>query len=336
MARYDDFDEDDPYRRRIEDGLEDGPVGPPRDPGAIQASAQRGIGAEPSGAFDRTQFRNSWMSQGGRYGGDVDRFIRDNPSFATGVTGVSGNQSGAYRFPTGEVLDLVGDKGGRNSAEWTGAGHQAALGGAIQPYAGDGSGRSGGRAGAAGTSSGGSAFQQQIRQILLDRLSQLQQPVGIGDPALKGQSDAYRVSRERGAAQERAQAAERAAFEGLNLGGQGSGSFNTDIQGIREQAGQDIAAYDADLVGDDVRQRRAELQSLLRLAVDSGDAESARELQLAIAEMDDELGRANLGQRRYEFDDTLGYRQGRDYEDDLYRDAILASMGINLDREEGA
>lgn len=280
----------------------------------------------PTGSFDRQKFRDAWMSGSG----SLDDFVKNNSSFASGV---SVNKDRAT-LPTGEVLDLVGDIGGRNSHEWTGTGYNA-QGVADQGGGGTPSSFSGGGGGGVPQ---GSEFQQQVRAQLMAQLGQLSQPVTGQDPAISGVNQAYRVARERSAQQERGAAAERAAFSGLNSGGQGSGSYDSAAQGIQEQAGQDIAGHDAGVVMQEVQQRRGALQNLLQMALQTGDAESARALQLQIAQMDNQLRQsqlaqqgsqfnAQLGQNQSQFNDQFGYRQSRDYSDDQYRNAVLLAMG---------
>lgn len=281
---------------------------------------------QPIGGFDRQKFRDAWMSGSG----SLDDFVKNNSSFASGV---SVNKDRAT-LPTGEVLDLVGDIGGRNSHEWTGTGYNA-QGVADQGGGGAPSSFSGGGGGGVPQ---GSEFQQQVRAQLMAQLGQLSQPVTGQDPAISGVNQAYRVARERSAQQERGAAAERAAFSGLNSGGQGSGSYDSAAQGIQEQAGQDIAGHDAGVVMQEVQQRRGALQNLLQMALQTGDAESARALQLQIAQMDNQLRQsqlaqqgsqfnAQLGQQASQWNDSFGLQSANSYDDRQYRNAVLAAMG---------
>jgi hypothetical protein len=181
-------------------------------------------------------------------------------------------------------------------------------------------------------------FLTQVRAAITGRLEKLSGDPSIKDPALAAQSSAFRQARDRGATQQRAQAAERAAANGTLQGGQSSGSFDTTIGGIAESAGQDIASNDAQLVWQEVQARRDEVQDLLSMALQSGDAESARDLQAELARMDAELRRQQMAQQHRQFitglgedrrqfnasdayrnrvhDDMFGRQVGRDYEDD--------------------
>ena len=122
-------------------------------------------------------------------------------------------------------------------------------------------------------------FLTKVRQQIMDRLALMGKDPSMDDPALKAQSETYRRSRERGARTQRAEMAERGAANGTIIGGQSSGGFDTALSGIRESASEDIASNDARLIGGEVQQRRAELQSLINIALQSGDAETARELE---------------------------------------------------------
>ena len=146
--------------------------------------------------------------------------------------------------------------------------------------------------------------------------------------AARRKTEAFRRAQVRGGEQQRAALAERAAFTGLNSGGAGSGAFETGIQGIQEGIGENTAAFDAGLVGQELQGRRAQLQNLLQMALATGDAEAARMVQLQMAQMDDALRRSVLDQQKYQYDDTMGFNIGRANEDDLrYRANLGTSLG---------
>jgi hypothetical protein len=192
-------------------------------------------------------------------------------------------------------------------------------------------------AAAAAGAAQGSAYQNQIRDLIMQQLQQLQKPVSADDPAIAAQQNAYRLSRDRDAQQTRGIMAERAAAEGLNSGGSGSGAFDTTVQGIYETAGQDKAENLSGLMGEEQQAKRSQLTTLLNIALQSGDAESVRQLQMQLAQLDATLTRegrvqqnnqfnANLGQNRYMYDDTQGFNQSRSAEDD-YRFRTLLALG---------
>jgi hypothetical protein len=204
-------------------------------------------------------------------------------------------------------------------------------------------------AGAGASAGNDNTYLQQIREMINAQIGKMGATPSITDPELAAQSNAYRRARERSGQDARAALAQRAAANGLLLGGNSSGSFDVGVQGIHEGIGEDTAAHDAGLVGDEVQQRRATLQGLLNMALSSGDAESVRALQLQLAQMDEALRKqqmaqqssqfnANLAQQgrqfdaglgfdRYRYDDTMGFNQARSAEDD-YRYRVNLGLGV--------
>jgi hypothetical protein len=333
----DDFD-DDPYRTRVLEEL-DGPVG------------SGGIAGPNDGGFpgyDGSGINPRYKTQTGTY--NRDKFVqgwRDSPFAATeqgfrdylgqSEFGAGINYSGGDKFtdPTGRMFDVIGDYGTAGAKKRTGYTTD-------KRYA-DVTGSGRGRAavstrGATGAGApAANSFLSDIRNIITQRLGALKGTPSIDDPELAAQSSAYRRSQTRSDADERAMLAERAAANGTLMGGQSSGGFDTALQGIHERSGENQAAYDADLVGDEVQYRRAEMQGLLDMALQSGDSESARELSMALAELDAQLRREGLSQQnsqfnagmdfdRYRYDDTTGYNMGRDAESD-YRWRVLQGLG---------
>lgn len=67
--------------------------------------------------FDRQAFQNDWMSTSGTW----DDFIGSHPQYKGQVTARNGSKD-VFNIPGGEVLDLVGDQGGKNAHNWTGTG----------------------------------------------------------------------------------------------------------------------------------------------------------------------------------------------------------------------
>lgn len=337
----DDFD-DDPYRTRVLEEL-DGPVGS----GGI-AGPSDGFpapAAAPQGTYNRDKFVQGWRDSPFAATEQGFRDYLGQSEFGAGI-----NYSGGDKFtdPTGRMFDVIGDYGTAGARKRTGYTTDKR----YADVTGSGRGRSAASARSAGGGGTGApaanSFLSDIRRIITDRLGALKGTPSIDDPELAAQSSAFRRSQTRSNADERAMLAERAAANGTLMGGQSSGGFDTAVQGIHERSGENQAAYDADLVGDEVQYRRAEVQNLLDMALQSGDSESARELSMALAELDAQLRReglgesgrqfdANLGQRdrqfnagmdfdRYRYDDTMGYNQGRAGEDD-YRWRVLYGLG---------
>jgi hypothetical protein len=86
------------------------------------------------------------------------------------------------------------------------------------------------------------------REALLQLLQHGNEPIDVAsDPILSAQQGQYTQARRTGALQDRGAMAERAAAEGLNSGGQGSGAFDSGVQSINENASRDIAGHQSQL-----------------------------------------------------------------------------------------
>jgi hypothetical protein len=178
-------------------------------------------------------------------------------------------------------------------------------------------------------------------------LLQRSQPGNIDvqtDPNLSPQARAYQAARTRAARQQRAQAAERAAFTGENLGGQGSGAFETTLGGIQESAGRDIAGFEAGLVGQEIQARRQDLLNGLQLASAIGARDQEAAIRTQLAQMDEAYRRAALAQQRElgfgelglrgqqlaqqqaQFEDQFGLNRAQ-FEADQNRLALLLALG---------
>jgi hypothetical protein len=122
-------------------------------------------------------------------------------------------------------------------------------------------------------------FVSQLRQIIQDRLAASGKPVDPNDPTITGAVNAARDTATRQSEQERAQLAERAYAQG---------NLNTDvigqqIQQSNERTGTALGSLRANLIMNEVQQRRQDLKDLLQMALAAGDSQSAREIQLQIA-----------------------------------------------------
>lgn len=251
---------------------------------------------------------------------------KSDPKYDVGhmvASGMSNEQIGQYlsqkypgytivgndkiRDPNGDIYDFRFDQEGANKPMWEGV---------------SGPGFSGGGAGGTGTASGSigaggaggpanSAFSDQVRQILLGQLGGLTGPVTANDPAIKAEMDAQGATLERNRVQRRAADAERAAMNGLLNGGQSSGSFEQNIASGFEDKGQQLTGIQAQLFTREIQSRRTQVAQLLNMAMQSGDAESARALQYQLALMDDALRRLGLQQQQSQFDSTFGLDAAR-------------------------
>ena len=319
-------------------------VPPPPPPPTNQPQVQPQVQPEPSApppppasSYDRAAL--SAAIQGKQFGGgstdlhtqyNATDFINQNQGgFAQGVTMISPDK---IRLPDGEIVDISRNVGaGGQGGAWWGSEKDHADGvarGVFGPQSSGGAAGGGGMAGAAGSAGSVDPFQASIRAMLMEQLGKMGKDPTIDDPALQGQSQAYRRAQVRSGQDERAALAERAAFQGLNAGGQGSGAFETNMQGIQERIGQNTGAHDAGLVGAEAQNRRGHLQNLLQMALASGDSESARAVQMQMAQMDQAIRQATLEQQRYQYDDRMGFDLGRANEDDFRYRTNLGTGGV--------
>lgn len=137
------------------------------------------------------------------------------------------------------------------------------------------------------------AMQAAAQEALTALLGRAQQPVSINDPQLQPQADAFRVSQQRNAERMRGSAAERLAQQGFTSGGSG-GALDSTINQIDAQRGLNEANFNANLVGDEMKARRAELIDGIQLAASMGDTEAARALQRELATVDTGLRERGL------------------------------------------
>ena len=118
------------------------------------------------------------------------------------------------------------------------------------------------------------ANQASMRSILMEQLGQATAPFNINSDAMRRQLDPQRVALQRSAERQRSQMSARLAQEGLL----DSGTFDTGLRGIEQQRGEAEASMTGQVVGRELQSRREQVQNLLQMAMQSGDAESARVL----------------------------------------------------------
>ncbi len=290
------------------------PVAPPA-PAAPQPAAAP---APPASGYDRNALSQAFQAK--QFSND---YTIDLPSFLSGLggiaQGVTAQGSDKIRLPNGEVVDVIQnvDPSGRGRAWWGSEQDWQAdeAAGKHAPAPGGG----GATSGAMGAGAPGSDFQNQIRALLMQQLGTLSRPVDANDPLIAGEMQAQERTLERNRQDRRAAAAERMAFTGLNSGGAGSGAFEAENNAGFEDKGQALSGIQAQLFSRATEQKRAQLNQLLNLAMQSGDAESARALQLQIANMDAELRRMGLSQQASQWNDQYG----------LQREGLLANLNQN-------
>lgn len=176
-----------------------------------------------------------------------------------------------------------------------------------------------------GKTEGRPGQEDPLRAKLIELLNNKDTP-SLDDPALAAQATTFRNAKQREGDQLRAEMAERAAFTGLNTGGQGSGAFDTTLMGIREGESDDIAAFEADLVGDEIDAQREQLNTAMMIAESVGATTEANALRWKIAQLDEQYRRDVFNQ------DTTNWRERMDFDWDqleafLNRQAMLDAMG---------
>jgi len=287
----------------------------PPDEGAAAPAAPKTM------PYNREQFRDQWMQTGTDVG---------KQNALLGQYGLSADAAGRVALPqdvnghSAETLDLrIGAKSGQNLAGWTDVGMNGNSNGT------GGSGGFNGTGGGTGGASGSSPQQDAIRAALMAQLQKMGQPIDPNDPTISTQLNASSNLLERQRQQRRAAMAERMAASGLNPGGAGSGAMDQEIAAGFEDKASQLSGIQGQLMARANEQRISQLQQALSLAVQSGDAQSARDLQLQIAQMQQSMEQARLGQSQSQWNDTYGLQSARDqYERD--RDAARAKAGLNF------
>lgn len=172
--------------------------------------------------------------------------------------------------------------------------------------------------GGSGQSSGGSSSQRSsgatyatdpyVAAAIQRLLSRGEAGTSASDPNIKGPTDAFRAQTDTNVRRTRAALAERAASEGLNSGGAGSGAFDSAIQSQLEQQGRDVGSYQGNLMTKEIEAKRQDVIAALGFS----QGEERNRLSAMLADLNDQLQRAQLGQQNTQFYDTMGYSIGRD------------------------
>lgn len=171
------------------------------------------------------------------------------------------------------------------------------------------------------------AVQQAMRDALMNLMAQGEAPVDVTNDATLGPaSAAYASARQRGANQTRAAVAERLAAEGLNSGGAGSGTFDSAVTGINENAAQDIAGNNAQLAQTELQNRRNLLVQAVQIAQALGARTEANQLSAALAGLDAQLRQQSLVQQQGQFEDTTAFNYAQ-LKALLDRYSVLGAMG---------
>lgn len=274
----------------------------------------RGGTAPAAQGVSREQYRDAWMGSGAASMADLQRFVAQYGGTILG-------DNGTVRTPYGETLDmLIGAKGAAAGGPAARPGWTAQGGGGAAP------GAPGAGGGSSDPASDPNTFQGKVRQMILDQLTKLGQPVTADDPTISGEMTAQSRLAERERQARRSASAERAANNGFLGGGQSSGVFEADVQSGYQDQAEGLSDIQSQLFTREITARRQQLSQLLALATQTGDAESTRALQLKLAEMDDAIRRAGLAEGARQHDDNFGLEAGRfKYGQD--RDTVLFGYG---------
>ena len=149
--------------------------------------------------------------------------------------------------------------------------------------------------------------QDALRKILMEQLGAASSPVSADAPGIRDVLAGRRIASQRNAERLRAQAAESMGAQGLGQ----SGALNAKLEGINQQQGEADTQGTGQLLFQELGAKRQQLTNLLSLAVQSGDAESARniaaQLEAIRAQMQQGQFTDSLNQRGQQFNDQLGF-----------------------------
>ena len=293
------------------------PSGPA--PGPAPQTAPPSTPPGPAGRTgDASGFGRAWLASGGRTVDDLRAFIAANPQYGAELFGSKGDK---VRIG-GRAFDaVIGAGAGGQGGSW----YDISNAGPADPRLNDGI-RGNARGGPAAGGQG-NVFTNQVRQLLLKQLQEMSKPVSADDPLIAGELQAQERLLERNRQARRESFAERAAMQGLLSGGQSSGAFDAEVASGFEDKGQALTGIQAQLFARELQGRRTQVAHLLNMALQSGDAESARALQLQLANMDNELRRYGLQQQQSQFNDQFGLQRSQ-FEYDMDRDAARATAGL--------
>lgn len=136
-----------------------------------------------------------------------------------------------------------------------------------------------------------SGFTDALRAILMQRLQSASAPVDENSPQIASAISAARDEGTRASEQERTALAENLyAHGGLN-----TAAIPQQIQQSAEKQALGIGSLRATLIAQAYTQKQAELENDLQLAFASGDAESARQIQIQIANLQATVQREGIG-----------------------------------------
>lgn len=180
----------------------------------------------------------------------------------------------------------------------------------------------------AGTQGQGDPLQAQVRTALMGMLGQNPNEASITDADLAPQARAQRAAIERSALKNRAGLMEQASAQGLA----DSEGIRAAGRGIEEQAGRDIGAADAALIGEKLKARRDQIAQAVQVASAMGMQQEANDLQRQLANLDAQIQTRSqdLSREGMQLSRDLANLESRDKQYLADLDADLRRQGYGL------
>lgn len=272
-----------------------GSFGAPNNATGTSAPSATGFSSTPSNSWDRTAFRDAWMSSGVQNVNDMKNWLA-NSGWGQHV-GIGGSKNDQFILPGGERIDAVlaaGLGGNRAGPQWTGvAGYGGGGGGGMSGLAGGTGGMPPGMSGLPyegyvppGTGASGDLRSQIVNQLLQRSQQSLYDK---NDPAIRAQADSYSADVERQKRNYLADLAEKAG-PGANLRGE--------QRVANERAGQAVGKFSAGLIGEQINARRQEIAQALQMLQGQLTSEQEMSLRRELASMDDATKRLGIDVQR--------------------------------------
>lgn len=136
-----------------------------------------------------------------------------------------------------------------------------------------------------------SEFTKYLRELIKSRLASAQTPVDPNSQNIAAPLSAARDEATRSSDKERSDLAERLYAQG----GLNTNALNQGIQQSSERNAGNLSTLRGTLIMNAYNQKNQELQSLLQMALASGDAQSARDVQAQISNLNAQIQREGLG-----------------------------------------
>jgi hypothetical protein len=151
-------------------------------------------------------------------------------------------------------------------------------------------GASAGGGAAAGVGAGAGDDRAAVRAMLMEQLKAASGPIDPNSGGIGEAMTGARLEADRASQMERSALAERRAANGDT-----SGSLEMGIQQSAERNAVGLGGLRAKLIQQEYTAQRQKFMDLMQLATASGDAQSAREIQMKLSELDAAVRREGLG-----------------------------------------